>query len=164
MSKDRDTGTLVFWSDSGGYSFIRPDAAGEWDVFAHASAHSRDPRIGDRVTYEVAKDRLQRPRAKTLRSLLTTLMTASRSCSKGQVTNCGKRRVTMTARSIHWHRPCVAHTMNEEPAALHFILSTTSHQPAKHNCTRAGKVCKARQYRTFPNLASIRRPPLLRHL
>ena len=67
MSKDRDVGTVVHFNTAGGYGFIRGDRAGEKDIFFHASEITEDPTIGDKVSYELATDKLNRPCAKTVR-------------------------------------------------------------------------------------------------
>jgi CspA family cold shock protein len=63
---NRDSGIIVHWSDSG-FGFIRPDGA-ERDLFFHVSAVDRgEPRIGDRISFEIGEDRLRRPCAKQVR-------------------------------------------------------------------------------------------------
>jgi cold shock CspA family protein len=50
-NRDRDHGTVVHFSESGGYGFIRPDT-GEHDIFMHVSqCKGETPCIRDRVTY-----------------------------------------------------------------------------------------------------------------
>jgi cold shock CspA family protein len=55
--KDRNHGTVAFWGDRK-FGFIKPDSVGS-NIFFHVSAceSGEEPRIGDRVTYEVAADR-----------------------------------------------------------------------------------------------------------
>jgi cold shock CspA family protein len=57
MSDDvsnREFGRIIHWSNN--YGFIRPDQ-GERDVFVHRSEFEGEPRVGDRVTYEMGADR-----------------------------------------------------------------------------------------------------------
>lgn len=56
--KNRDHGTVASWVDGRKFGFIKPDAAAP-DIFFHvASCEFREePRIGDRVSYEVAAAR-----------------------------------------------------------------------------------------------------------
>jgi cold shock CspA family protein len=56
---NRDEGQVVFWSTDKAYGFIKPNH-GERDVFFHldgCDTRGEEPRIGDRVTYEVSADR-----------------------------------------------------------------------------------------------------------
>jgi cold shock protein len=55
---NRDYGTIQFWSNDRHYGFLRPDH-GDRDVFVHGSAfpEGEEPRIGDRVTFEIGADR-----------------------------------------------------------------------------------------------------------
>jgi cold shock CspA family protein len=47
----------VHWNHIGGCGFIRPDIARERDIFMHVSAlNGEEPRIGDKVSYEVGTD------------------------------------------------------------------------------------------------------------
>jgi CspA family cold shock protein len=55
-TRDRDHGTVVHFSENGGYGFIRPDT-GEHDIFMHVSqCKGETPRIGDRVTCALGID------------------------------------------------------------------------------------------------------------
>ena len=62
-------GTLVEWKDDRGFGFIEPAEGGD-RVFCHIKAFDvrvRRPIAGDRVTYEVAKDKDGRLRANHVR-------------------------------------------------------------------------------------------------
>ena len=56
----RDFGKIIFWNDKG-YGFIRlDDSNARGDLFVHVSAfpiEGEEPRIGDRVSFEVGADR-----------------------------------------------------------------------------------------------------------
>jgi cold shock CspA family protein len=53
----REFGVVVHWNHSGGYGFARGDVFGEHDIFMHVSAlNGEEPRIGDKVSYEVGTD------------------------------------------------------------------------------------------------------------
>jgi cold shock CspA family protein len=71
---NRDFGTVVHWSQSSGYGFIRPIAHGREardargpDLFFHATAIGEEPSPGDRVSYLAGTDRAQRPCALQVR-------------------------------------------------------------------------------------------------
>jgi CspA family cold shock protein len=55
---DRDYGTIIHWSNDRHHGFLRPDT-GERDIFVHGSAfpEGEEPRIGDRISYEMGADR-----------------------------------------------------------------------------------------------------------
>jgi cold shock CspA family protein len=52
--ENREHGRVIYWS--GNYGFIRPNT-GERDVFVHRTECEGEPRIGDRVTFEIGADR-----------------------------------------------------------------------------------------------------------
>ena len=63
------TGTVKFFNTTKGFGFIQPDDGGK-DVFVHISAIERSgltpPNEGDKLTYEIEKDRQGRPAATNL--------------------------------------------------------------------------------------------------
>ena len=65
---DKEYGIVVFFNEDGGYGFARRDN-GERDIFFHISAISRgeEPRIGDRVSFEIGSDKNHRPCATNMR-------------------------------------------------------------------------------------------------
>jgi cold shock CspA family protein len=70
---ERELGVIVHWTDRG-FGFIRPDH-GDRDVFLHIDEcdmpAGEEPRIGDRVSYEMGtdnrRDKQPRPCAKLVR-------------------------------------------------------------------------------------------------
>jgi uncharacterized membrane protein YsdA (DUF1294 family)/cold shock CspA family protein len=69
LARTPQHGVLIKWNEESGYGFIRPDS-GEKEVFAHirdfVRRHAR-PRVGDRIDYQLGKDREGRICAKQVR-------------------------------------------------------------------------------------------------
>jgi CspA family cold shock protein len=73
MERIMPTGTVKWFNAKKGYGFICPDDGGE-DIFVHLSAVEDavidDPRIGDKIGYEITQDaKSGRPQACKLRPL-----------------------------------------------------------------------------------------------
>ncbi len=66
------TGTVKWFNATKGYGFIQPDDGGK-DVFVHISAVERsgmgNPRDGQKVSYELERDRQGRSSATNLRAV-----------------------------------------------------------------------------------------------
>src|SRR5262245_44655563 len=103
---NREAGTVVHFNHSGGYGFIRGDVPGERDVFFHVSAISEEPRIGDKVTYEIGTDNTGRRCATNVRHPTDAQETSRTSGSKPRLTINGKNKPPSQT-------PCVALPKNK---------------------------------------------------
>src|SRR5690606_38324504 len=59
----RRSGELVQWNNKGGYGFVRDDAGRDYYVHISKVAAGSRPRIGDRLSFEIATGRKGRPSA-----------------------------------------------------------------------------------------------------
>lgn len=65
---ESETGVVKTWISPRGFGFLTPDLGGT-DVFMHIDSFDSDdePKVGQRVSYEIANDGRGRPRAVNVR-------------------------------------------------------------------------------------------------